>query len=346
MIIHVLDVADWSPELAHRLVAATLRDAANRGHAAAGIVADQAIRQSGLGRIALSLGDEDLRDVVVANVFSEPSTRTRAAFEIATTSLGGTVINLDLLQSSVRKGESVADSLANLAAMGIGVFVVRDGENGSMARLASGLDNLADRAALVSAGEGTRSHPSQALLDAATMWAMTGRPIGDLSVVIVGDIHHSRVAAANLSLLQKLGVRHLRIAGPAALLPPDSEFPAADRARSLPEALAGADVVMTLRLQRERLADHDDLDPDEYARNWQLTSAQLAEFAPGAVVMHPGPLNRGVEIESALADGPRSAILEQVRIGVSARRVLLAFAAGALAAWTDGLVEETSFSGR
>lgn len=346
MINHVLDVSDWSPELAHRLVAATLHDAANRGHAAAGTVSDQAFRESGLGRIAFSLGHEDLRDVVVANVFSEPSTRTRAAFEIATTSLGGTVINLDLLQSSVRKGESVADSLANLAAMGTGVFVVRDGENGSMARLASGLDKLADRAALVSAGEGTRSHPSQALLDAATMWAATGRPVGDLDVVIVGDIRHSRVAAANLRLLQKLGVRHLRIAGPAALLPPDTEFPAVDRANSLPDALAGADVVMTLRVQRERLADHYDLDPDEYARNWQLTSEQLADFAPAAVVMHPGPLNRGVEIESALADGPRSAILDQVRIGVSARRVLLAFASGRLPEWTDGLVEETSFIGR
>lgn len=259
----------------------------------------------------------------VVNLFAEPSTRTRVSFELAARRLGMDVVNVDSAGSSAVKGESLADTLATVSAMGVDVVVMRQSGNGRMREL---LDVPGSRPSLVNAGEGSVSHPSQALLDAATLKAR-GIEFSGLRVAIVGDVAHSRVAASGLRLWPRLGVSDIRVAGPTDLLPP--EAPAGvEVCRDLDRAVADADVVMMLRVQRERIDQDQWPDPGDYFARWGLTRDHLEKAAPGCVVMHPGPINRGVEIDADVADGPQSLILDQVRMGVFMRMAIFEWVLG------------------
>lgn len=260
----------------------------------------------------------------VAGVFLEPSTRTRVSFQLAAARLGLHYVHIDGERSSVTKGESLEDTIDTLAAMGIGCLVLRLGENGRCRRLA---DSLQGPPQLVNAGEGTVAHPSQALLDAATLMAR-GLELRKLKLAVVGDIAHSRVAASGLKLWQRLGVAEIRLAGPESMLPEAAGGKRVKQCRSLAEAVADADVVMMLRIQRERMADEARPDAECYAEHWCLREAHLERAHPGCVVMHPGPINRGVEIDPAVADGPRSLIREQVRMGVFTRMAIFEWLLG------------------
>lgn len=255
----------------------------------------------------------------VANLFFEPSTRTRVSFELAARALGATVVNLDAPSSSATKGEDLVDTVRTLAAMRIDAFVVRHADDGSHARIAQ---DLGARAAVINAGEGRSEHPTQALIDVLTVTRRLGSCDGRV-IAIVGDIAHSRVARSAAAAFSRLGAS-VRVAGPAALLP-EEPIPGAAVAASFDDALAGADAVMMLRVQRERIAAGA---PDEraYHADWGLTPQRLARAAAGALVMHPGPFNRGVEIASGVADGAQSVILEQVALGVPVRMAALEWA--------------------
>lgn len=272
----------------------------------------------------LASGDSPARVAAsVVNLFAEPSTRTRVSFELAARRLGMDVVNVDSAGSSAVKGESLADTLATVSAMGVDVVVMRQSGNGRMREL---LDVPDSRPSLINAGEGSVSHPSQALLDAATLRAR-GIDFSGLRLVIVGDIAHSRVAASGLRLWSRLGVSDIRVAGPKDLLP--AEVPAGVKVCSdLDRAVADADVVMMLRVQRERIDQDRWPDPGAYFARWGLTRSHLEKAAPGCVVMHPGPINRGVEIDAEVADGPQSLILDQVRMGVFMRMAIFEWILG------------------
>jgi len=252
-----------------------------------------------------------LNGKLVFNLFYENSTRTLMSFATASHRLGASVITMPVEQSSVKKGESLDDTAKTLNAMSPDLLVIRHGNNGAPAAVAEIMD-----APVINAGDGTNEHPTQALLDAATIRRRLGR-IEDLKIAICGDIKHSRVARSNSRLLSRLGAE-VRLAGPAELMPDGAPHLSVD------EAIEGADVVMMLRVQRERLeADLGDA-PGEFLRRYGLTSERLARAAPGAVVMHPGPMNRGVEIDGAIADDPdRSLITMQVAMGVAVRMACL-----------------------
>lgn len=270
------------------------------------------------------------RRPIVLSVFNEPSTRTRVSFEVAARRLGAEVIHFSLdARSSASKGESERDALANLDAMGLDAVVVRDRREGTARAWTERF-----RGAIVNAGDGTNEHPTQGLLDALTILEAQGRRPGPgamagLRVAICGDLRHSRVARSGLRLFRALGAACV-VAGPDELAPPElAERIGAERAGSLDEALAGADAVMMLRVQRERLADAGAApEAERYLEAWGLTTARAAGLRPGAVVLHPGPVNRGVELEGAVADGPRSRILRQVTLGVAVRIAVLARACG------------------
>lgn len=265
------------------------------------------------------------RDQLMVNLFYEPSTRTRVSFEIAALHLGMQVVNVAASGSSVAKGESLRDTYATLQAMGPQVIVLRHPENDVHHSL---LDLTPPGAHLVNAGDGSRAHPSQALLDVLTI----RRHFDDLSaisVLVAGDLHHSRVTRSGVALLKKLGVGELRLASPAGLGAGDRVAKNARVFDDLDRAIEGVDVVMMLRVQRERLAGVEVPGDAAYHRAWGLTPERLARARPGAIVMHPGPMNRGVEIAPEVADGPQSVILEQVRNGVYLRMaILLALLAG------------------
>lgn len=248
---------------------------------------------------------------ILFNLFYENSTRTSMSFAVAALRVGATPVALSVEHSSVRKGETLEDTAATLDAMGPDAIVIRHRENGAPARVAE-----IARAPVINAGDGTNEHPTQALLDAATLLHHFGR-IEGLKVAICGDIRHSRVARSNALLLPRLGAE-VRLAGPPALLP--DELIAQ---RTVDEAIEGADVVMMLRVQRERLEEELGDAPGEYLSRYGLTAERLASAAPGAVVMHPGPMNRGVEIDGAIADCERSLIVRQVAMGVAVRRACL-----------------------
>jgi aspartate carbamoyltransferase catalytic subunit len=258
--------------------------------------------------------DDRLAGLTQINVFFENSTRTLFSFEIAGKRLGALVANFHVAGSSVRKGESLIDTALTLNAMRPDLLVVRHQETGAAHRVAEVVD-----CAVVNAGDGTGEHPTQALLDALTMRRRKGR-IAGLKVAICGDIRHSRVAGSNMRLLPKLGA-DLRLVGPPSLLPDDTGgLPAFT---DLDEGIKGADVVMMLRIQRERM-DDEDLGLEDYHARYGLTMQRLALAAPDALVMHPGPMNRGVEIDAEVADHPtRSAIVEQVEMGVAVRMAVL-----------------------
>lgn len=257
-----------------------------------------------------------LRGRLVVNLFYEPSTRTRTSFELAAKYMGADVVNIAVATSSVVKGESLVDTAATLAAMGLDVLVVRHRAAGAPHLLARHL-----KASVINAGDGCHEHPSQALLDLYTIRARKGRLEG-LKVAIIGDILHSRVARSDLWGLTKMGAE-VRLCGPPTLLPQELARTGAKLVWQVEEALAGAEVVIALRLQLER--QEQGLLPSlrEYRRLWGLTAERLALAAPDVLLMHPGPVNRGVELDATVADGPWSAINEQVTNGVAVRMALL-----------------------
>jgi aspartate carbamoyltransferase catalytic subunit len=267
----------------------------------------------------------DLAGWTVANLIAEPSTRTRASFELAAIRLGADTINLDMALSSHAKGETLLDTIGTLEQMQVDVFVIRDAEAGLQEQVAR---QVGPQVSVISAGEAHFSHPTQGLLDALTIRQSKGR-FDNLSVAIVGDIRHSRVARSAHRALATLGVREIRIVAPLPMMPDAAEFAGARRFESLDEGIAGADVVMMLRIQLERAAGHAPTDLGAYHREFGLTAARLAGASPKAIVMHPGPVNRGVEIASDVADGPQSAIRRQVANGVAVRMAVLAHIADA-----------------
>jgi aspartate carbamoyltransferase catalytic subunit len=260
-----------------------------------------------------------VRGRTLINLFFEDSTRTRTSFELAGKRLGADVINMSVSTSSVNKGETLLDTAATLNAMNCDLLVVRHGQSGAPNLLAQKVD-----AAVINAGDGTHEHPTQALLDALTIRRRKGRLEG-LVVAICGDVLHSRVARSNIHLLSAMGAR-VRIVGPPTLIPNQAERLGVEVFHDMKKGLEGADIVMMLRLQRERMSGAGSLvpSPREYFRFWGLDAEKLG-FAKGdAIVMHPGPMNRGVEIDSAVADDPvRSVIREQVEMGVAVRMAVL-----------------------
>jgi aspartate carbamoyltransferase catalytic subunit len=269
-----------------------------------------------------------LAGVTVANMFTEPSTRTRVSFELAAKRLGAEVVNLEVQLSSRVKGESMLDTVFTLESLHVDVFVLRDAEVGVPAMVAA---NVAPHVSVLSAGEAHVSHPTQGLLDALTVLQKKGRCDG-LAIAIVGDIRHSRVARSACHAFRTLGTKDLRIVAPAALMPEANEFAGVARETDIARGIAGCDVVMMLRIQKERFADAAIPAGEEYFREFGLTAARLAKAKPDAIVMHPQPMNRGVEIESAVADGPQSVIRQQVANGVAVRMAALEVLAAPLAA--------------
>ncbi|HXT94704.1 MAG TPA: aspartate carbamoyltransferase catalytic subunit [Polyangia bacterium] len=266
-----------------------------------------------------------LRGKTVINLFLEASTRTRTSFEIAAKRLSADAVNISGSSSSTVKGETLLDTARNLDAMAPDVVVVRHAQAGAAEMLAGRL-----RARVVNAGDGAHEHPTQALLDCSTIRAHKGRLAG-LEVVICGDIRHSRVARSDLWALTKLGAR-VRIAAPRTLLAPGLEAMGPPGSITIHEriepALEGADVVMMLRIQKERIGGALFPNTREYSRYFGLNPRRLALAKPDAIVMHPGPLNRGIEIDPGVADGPRAVILDQVSRGVAVRMAVLYLLAG------------------
>jgi aspartate carbamoyltransferase catalytic subunit len=254
----------------------------------------------------------------VVNIFFESSTRTRASFEVAGKRLGADVVNLALQTSSVTKGETLLDTIRNLEALRADAIVLRHAASGAPHFVAN-----ATRTSIVNAGDGAHEHPTQALLDAFTIRRKKGRLEG-LVVTIAGDVLHSRVARSNALLLGALGAE-VRLCAPRTLMPRDAAAlgPTVRPFERIEAALLGADVVMMLRIQTERLAGAMIASTREYARTFGLNARTLAHAKPDALVMHPGPINRGVEIDPRVADGPQSVILDQVEAGVAVRMAVL-----------------------
>ncbi|MDO5103165.1 MAG: aspartate carbamoyltransferase catalytic subunit [Lautropia sp.] len=264
-----------------------------------------------------------LRGRSVFNLFFEDSTRTRTTFEIAATRLSADVVNLNINTSSTKKGESLLDTIDNLQAMAADLFVVRHGQSGAAHLIAQ---HVGDGVHVVNAGDGRHAHPTQGLLDMYTIRHFKG-DFTKLSVAIVGDITHSRVARSNIHALTTLGVPDVRVVGPLTLLPGGLDQLGVTRYTDLKAGLKDVDVVIMLRLQNERMRGALLPSPQEYFKNYGLTREKLALAKPDAIVMHPGPMNRGVEIESAVADGPQSVILQQVTFGIAVRMAVMSMLA-------------------
>lgn len=264
--------------------------------------------------------DQSLAGRTVANLFFEPSTRTRVSFELAARRLGAETVNLDMQSSSRMKGETVLDTIYTLEAMHVDVLVMRDAQPGLPASVAAAVEPFVS---ILNAGEAHLSHPTQGLLDALTI-RQHKRHFENLKVVVVGDIEHSRVARSAWQALTTLGVGEFAIAAPADLMPTAGDFARATRYDRLDRALAGADVVMALRVQRERMQEAQIPDEATYSREFGITADRLAGARADVIVMHPGPMNRGFEIAAEVADGPRSVIRQQVTNGVAVRMAVLA----------------------
>ena len=257
-----------------------------------------------------------LKGLTQINLFFESSTRTQSSFELAGKRLGANVMNMAVKSSSISKGETLVDTTMTLNAMRPDVLVVRHFAAGAVELLAQKVD-----CSVVNAGDGSHQHPTQALLDALTIRRAKGR-LEALTVAICGDIKHSRVARSNIQLLGALNVR-VRIIAPSTLLPPFAEKLGAEVYTSMEQGLKGADVVMMLRLQRERMKGSYVPSEREYFRFFGLDADKLSLARPDAIIMHPGPMNRGVEIDSIIADDPRSVIQDQVQMGVAVRMAVL-----------------------
>ncbi|WP_043831055.1 aspartate carbamoyltransferase catalytic subunit [Muricoccus aerilatus] len=258
-----------------------------------------------------------LRGRTLINLFFEDSTRTRTSFELAGKRLGADVINMSVSTSSVNKGETLLDTAATLNAMQTDLLVIRHSQSGAPALLSQKVD-----AGVINAGDGTHEHPTQALLDALTIRRRKGR-LENLTVAICGDVLHSRVARSNIHLLLAMNCR-VRIVGPPTLIPAEAEALGVEVFHDMRAGLKDADVVMMLRLQKERMQGGLVPSAREFFRFYGLDAAKLRLAKPDAIVMHPGPMNRGVEIDSAIADDPaRSVIGEQVEMGVAVRMAVL-----------------------
>ncbi|HEU0305981.1 MAG TPA: aspartate carbamoyltransferase catalytic subunit [Lysobacter sp.] len=266
----------------------------------------------------------DARDaldgVAVCTLFFEPSTRTRLSFQLAAQRLGAHVLNFDASTSSTTKGETDLDTFKTIEAMGVRGFVIRHKADGAVAALAAA---ARPGVALLNAGDGRSAHPTQGLLDMLTLRQAKGKDFSQLKVLIVGDVKHSRVARSDLQALRALGTGEIRVCGPAALLPDDGTLQGCVVTQDFDAALEGVDAVMMLRIQRERMEDGLISSLDDYHRDFGLTTLRLRRAAPDAVVMHPGPMNRGVEITDEVADGPQSLVLRQVGNGVLVRMAVL-----------------------
>jgi len=257
-----------------------------------------------------------LRGRTLINLFFEPSTRTQSSFELAGKRLGADVMNMSVATSSVTKGETLIDTAATLNAMRPDLIVVRHHHSGAVQLLSHKVS-----CSVINAGDGSHEHPTQALLDALTIRRNKGR-IDGLTIAICGDVAHSRVARSNMILLTQMGAR-VRVVGPSTLLPAGIERMGVEVHRSMESGIRDADIVMMLRLQRERMDGAFVPSLKEFARFYGLDEEKLKWAKPDALVMHPGPINRGVEITSAVADGPRSLINEQVEMGVAVRMAVL-----------------------
>ncbi|MHB8882470.1 MAG: aspartate carbamoyltransferase catalytic subunit [Thermodesulfovibrionales bacterium] len=262
-----------------------------------------------------------LRGKTTVTLFYEPSTRTRTSFELAAKRLSTDVINISVSTSSVVKGETLIDTARNVEALGADFIIVRHSSSGIAQFLAKNL-----KASVINAGDGTNEHPTQALLDLFTIQEKKGR-LNGLKVAIVGDILHSRVAKSNIYGLTRLGAE-VRLIGPPTLVPGCLKDLGVRIFHDMDEGLQGADIVMMLRIQTERQGKGFFPSAEEYFKNWGLTTARLAAADPEALVMHPGPMNRGVEIASDVADGGRSVILEQVTNGLAVRMAVLYLLSG------------------
>jgi aspartate carbamoyltransferase catalytic subunit len=301
---HLLGIADLSPE-------------------EIGLILDTSDAMKEVGSRAIKKVPT-LRGRTVVNLFFEPSTRTRTSFEIAEKRLSADTLSVAVAGSSVAKGETLADTARNLEAMSPDVIVLRHSASGACHLLAR-----ICRSRIVNAGDGMHEHPTQALLDAFTIRERKGR-IAGLKIAIVGDLLHSRVLRSNLILLQKLGAE-VRVSAPATLMPPGIDRFGARATTSIDEAVEGADVVMMLRIQQERMTGHFFPSTREYFTLFGMTEERLRRAAPDVIIMHPGPMNRGVEIASEVADGPYSVILDQVANGVAVRMAVLYLLAGGMA---------------
>ncbi len=274
----------------------------------------------------ISVGERRIKKVpllhgkTVVNLFFEPSTRTRTTFEIAAKRLSADVINLNATRMSTTKGESVLDTVKTLEAMHTDMFVVRDKASGTAHLIAR---HAPPGVAIINAGDGRHAHPTQAMLDVFTIRQRKGE-FEPLAVAITGDILHSRVARSQIHALRQLGVRDIRLIGPATLLPTEIEKLGVSTFYNMDQGVEDADVLIMLRLQTERMDGQLLPGPEEYFRYYGLTERRLKRARPDAIVMHPGPMNRGLEIASSVADGPQSVILAQVTNGIAVRMSIMA----------------------
>ena len=278
----------------------------------------------------LSVNDREVKKVPllrgksVFNLFFENSTRTRTTFEIAAKRLSADVINLDIARSSAAKGESLLDTIANLSAMHADMFVVRHGESGAPYLIAQ---HCAPHVHVINAGDGRHQHPTQGLLDMYTIRHYK-QDFTTLTVAIVGDIVHSRVARSDIHALTTLGVPEIRAVGPKTLVPGELREMGVRVCHDMTEGIRDADVIIMLRLQNERMSGAMLPSAAEFFKSYGLTPARLALARPDAIVMHPGPINRGVEIDSVVADGAQSVILPQVTFGIAVRMAVMSIIAG------------------
>lgn len=278
----------------------------------------------------VSVSDRDVKKVPllrgksVFNLFFENSTRTRTTFEIAAKRLSADVFNLDIARSSASKGETLLDTIANLSAMAADIFVVRHSESGAPYLIA---EHVAPHVHVINAGDGRHAHPTQGLLDAYTIRHFK-QDFSNLRVAIVGDVLHSRVARSDIHAFTTLGCAEVRVVGPRTLIPSDLSQLGVKVFHSLEEGIRDCDVVIALRLQNERMSGALLPSSQEYFKNFGLTTTRLQAAKPDAIVMHPGPINRGVEIESAVVDGPQSVILNQVTFGIAVRMAVMSIVAG------------------
>jgi aspartate carbamoyltransferase catalytic subunit len=262
---------------------------------------------------------DELAGYTVANLFTEPSTRTRVSFELAAKRLGAHVVNLEVQLSSRVKGESMLDTVYTLESLHVDVFVIRDAEAGVPGLVA---ESVHPHVSVLSAGEAHLAHPTQGLLDALTVRQRKPR-LEDLAIAIVGDVRHSRVARSAYHAFRALGAGEIRIVAPQAYMPEPAEFAGCMRHTTLSRGLKEVDVIMMLRIQKERMSHAALPDADRYFAKYGLTPERLALAKGDAIVMHPQPMNRGIEIASDVADGPQSVIRDQVRNGVAVRMAVL-----------------------
>ncbi|MCY4149121.1 MAG: aspartate carbamoyltransferase catalytic subunit [Gammaproteobacteria bacterium] len=265
-----------------------------------------------------------MRGKTVVNLFFEPSTRTRTTFEIAAKRLSADVVNMNATRMSTTKGETILDTVKTIEAMHTDMFVVRDRASGAAQLIAS---HLPDYVRVINAGDGRHEHPTQAMLDVFTI-RQHRQDFSKLRIAIVGDILHSRVARSQIHALNILGTREIRVIGPRTLIPTDIETMGVGYVNNMRDGLENIDVVIMLRIQRERMDGQLIPSEQEYFARYGLTEETLGFAKPDAMVMHPGPINRGLEISSSVADGNRSVILDQVTNGIAVRMSIMAHLMG------------------